>query len=152
MNLKNTLLFVVVCALCGVSATQAREVIPSNDNWRFVLADSPAFGHSEFDDSGWRQLNLPHDWTIEGKYDKSDPSGPMSGYMPCGTGWYRKDFTVVQTDKGKRFFIQFDGVHMRSQVWINGRMVIYLQLAGGKSKKLTLSSEGLASVEVFLDE
>lgn len=123
MNLKNTLLFVVVCALWGVSAMQAREVIPMNNDWRFALADSPAFGQPEFDDSGWRQLNLPHDWTIEGKYDKSDPSGPMGGYMPCGTGWYRKNFTVAQTDKGKRFFIQFDGVHMRSQVWINGRMV-----------------------------
>lgn len=123
MNLKNTLLSIAVCALWGISAVQAREVIPMNNDWRFVLADSPKFGQPEFDDTGWRLLNLPHDWTIEGKYDKSDPSGPMGGYMPCGTGWYRKDFIVPETNKGKRFFIQFDGVFMKSQVWINGRMV-----------------------------
>lgn len=123
MNFKKILFFVVLCILWGISVVHAREVRPMNDSWRFILDDNSIYGQPEFDDSSWRLLNLPHDWSIEGKYDKSNPSGPMGGYMPCGTGWYRKDFTVTSADKGKRFFIQFDGVYMKSQVWINGRMV-----------------------------
>ena len=105
----------------AVSA-QAREVININEGWRFTLGDGP-WGDPSFDDGGWRLLNLPHDWSVEGTYDKRNPSGPQGGFMPCGTGWYRLHFDAPAGSEGQRVFVRFDGVYMKSQVWINGRMV-----------------------------
>lgn len=102
---------------------QGRKVISFNTDWKFNLADDPIFSKTVFDDSQWSSLNLPHDWSIEGKYDKSNSSGPHGGYLPCGIGWYRKSFSLPESEKGKRFFIRFDGVYMNSSVWINNRMV-----------------------------
>lgn len=106
-----------------VLMAQAREKTRINEDWKFILSDNQQFSQPAFNDSTWRVLDLPHDWSIEGKYDKSNPSGPMGGFLPCGTGWYRKHFKLSDKDKGKRFYICFDGVYMKSQVWINGRMV-----------------------------
>jgi beta-galactosidase len=73
-----------------------------------------------FNDSQWRQLNLPHDWSIEGEFDEKNPAGTGGGALPGGTGWYRKTFNVPATAKGKLVFIDFDGVYRNSEVWING--------------------------------
>ena len=115
----------IVSACCILSSVvvSGENVIGFNDGWRFILDDNIAFGSPDFDDSEWRELALPHDWSIEGHYDKSNPSGPQGGYMPCGTGWYRKSFVLPDSLAGKRIFINFDGVFMKSSVWINGRMV-----------------------------
>jgi len=102
---------------------QGREVSPFNSGWKFMLADNPAFSDTVFNDASWRNLTLPHDWSIEGKYDKKNTSGPQGGYFPCGTGWYRKMFFLAEDKKDKRIFIRFDGVYMNSSVWINNRMV-----------------------------
>ncbi len=102
---------------------QGREVNLFNSGWKFILDDNPSFSGSDFNDSSWRNLVLPHDWSIEGKYDKKNPSGPQGGYLPCGTGWYRKTFFLEEDKKDKRIFIRFDGVYMNSSVWINNRMV-----------------------------
>ncbi|MDE5682658.1 MAG: beta galactosidase jelly roll domain-containing protein, partial [Muribaculaceae bacterium] len=97
--------------------------IPFNDNWKFRIGDSPEYSSPNFDDSSWRVINVPHDWSIEGRYDRSNPSGPQGGFMPCGIAWYRKTFTLPDSTYDKRIYIRFDGVFMKSQVWINGRMV-----------------------------
>jgi beta-galactosidase len=107
----------------GYLLAQGREVSPFNTGWKFMLADNPSFSDTGFNDASWRNLTLPHDWSIEGKYDKNNPSGPQGSYMPCGTGWYRKTFFLDQDKKDKRIFIRFDGVYMNSSVWINNRMV-----------------------------
>ncbi len=78
-------------------------------------ANGPAF-----DDSHWRTLSLPHDWSIEGKFDRKNPAGTGGGALPGGLGWYRKTFTVPASSKGKNVFIDFDGVYRNSEVWING--------------------------------
>lgn len=118
------LLCVLIFIFLGVNTSYAnRLIIPLNDGWKFIREDNPKYALSYTDDSTWRIVNLPHDWSIEGPYDKNNPSGPMGGYMPCGTGWYRNHFEVEDSLKGKRFFICFDGAYMRSQVWINGRMI-----------------------------
>ena len=109
-------------SLVGLSRLEAREVINLNQGWRFMLGDG-AYGVPDVDDSDWRVLDVPHDWSIEGKYDKRNPSGPQGGFMPCGTGWYRLRFEAPASAKGNRIFVRFDGVYMKSQVWINGRMV-----------------------------
>jgi len=74
-------------------------------------------------DGTWRVLNLPHDWSIEGKFSKDNPASPEGGALPGGIGWYRKTFTVPAASKGKLVYIDFDGVYQKSTVWINGHML-----------------------------
>ena len=76
-----------------------------------------------YDDSAWRMLNVPHDWAIEGDFSASAPSGNSGGALPGGVGWYRKSFEVAAADKGKLFYIDFDGVYMNAKVWINGQLL-----------------------------
>jgi beta-galactosidase len=90
-------------------------------NWKFFLGDSPSAGTKDFDDKGWRDLDLPHDWSIEGKVDPKNPTGGAGGYFPAGIGWYRKKFDVPASWKGKCISIYFEGVYMNSEVFINGR-------------------------------
>lgn len=107
----------------SMTFAQPRKVVNMDKDWRFILSDGVNYGLTSFNDSSWRLLDIPHDWSIEGKYDTKNLSGPYGGYMPCGVGWYRKHFIISDSDKGKRFFIHFDGVYMKSQVWINNIMV-----------------------------
>ncbi len=75
-----------------------------------------------FDDSPWRQLNLPHDWGIEGPFRFDLPGN--SGKLPWkGIGWYRKHFTVSREDAGKRLTVAFDGAMANSMVYLNGEYV-----------------------------
>ncbi|MFR9555291.1 MAG: glycoside hydrolase family 2 TIM barrel-domain containing protein [Rikenellaceae bacterium] len=103
------------------SQTLVRQSECFNSNWRFTLGDAPEYREVDFDDSQWRELSLPHDWSIEGEYTPDFPTGKNNGFFPEGLGWYRKSFTVSREDKNKQFVIQFDGVFMNSEVWINGR-------------------------------
>jgi beta-galactosidase len=89
-------------------------------DWKFHLGDTADAKDPSFDDHGWRQLNLPHDWSIEGSFNKDNPATFSGGALPGGIGWYRKTFTLPATDQGKMVFIDFDGVYMNSEVWING--------------------------------
>jgi beta-galactosidase len=75
---------------------------------------------SEFDDSDWRKVDLPHDWSIEGPFSKDNPSGSAGGALPGGIGWYRKHFEIPKENEGKKIFVEFDGIYMNSDVWING--------------------------------
>lgn len=88
--------------------------------WRFQLGTPPSAEKPEFDDSTWRTVDLPHDWSIEGPYDPSAPTGGPGGYLPTGIGWYRKSFLLPEGDRGRRVSVQFDGVYEHSTVWING--------------------------------
>ena len=90
-------------------------------DWRFNLGDVTNGQAPEFDDSKWRALNLPHDWSIEGEFSEKNPAGFGGGALPGGIGWYRKTFNLADTDKGKLVFIDFDGVYRNSEVWINGQ-------------------------------
>jgi beta-galactosidase len=88
--------------------------------WRFSLGDAPGAEKPTFDDSTWRTLDLPHDWSIEGPYDEKAPSGGSGGYLPTGIGWYRKTFNVPEAQRGLHVAIQFDGIYEHSTVWVNG--------------------------------
>lgn len=87
-------------------------------NWKFYLGDAGNAQTSNFDDSKWRNISLPHDYSIEQEYSKQMEA--ESGYLPGGTGWYRKHFTVGNELKGKEIRLDFDGVYMNSTVYING--------------------------------
>jgi beta-galactosidase len=115
-------------ALFGVAASLAaaetpRQHLTADFGWRFIKGDVPEAAQPAFDDSAWRKLNLPHDWSIEGPYTESDPTGGGGGSLPTGIGWYRRAFTAPQAWQGKKVFVEFDGVYQNSDVWINGQLL-----------------------------
>ncbi len=119
--LSITLISISSFASTTWSETSVRRSENFNSDWRFTLGDAPEWREVDFDDSQWRELRLPHDWSIEGEYTPNFPTGKNNGFFPEGLGWYRKTFTVSKEDRNKQFVIQFDGVFMNSEVWINGR-------------------------------
>jgi len=88
--------------------------------WRFTRGDPDGAEAAVFDDSGWRKVDLPHDWSIEGPYDQNAATGGGGGYLPTGVGWYRRSFTLSRAQRERRVSIEFDGVYQNSDVWING--------------------------------
>ena len=96
------------------------KTVSFDQDWRFHLGDVGNGQDPNLDDSQWRQLNLPHDWSIEGEFDEKNPAGTGGGALPGGTGWYRKAFSIPLTARSKLVFIDFDGVYRNSEVWING--------------------------------
>jgi beta-galactosidase len=97
----------------------ARVIKSFDSDWRFHQGEISGAEKTDFDDSSWRRLDVPHDWSIEGPFDKSNPTGGAGGFLPAGVGWYRKHFTLPMNDKDRRVFIEFDGVMANSDVWIN---------------------------------
>jgi beta-galactosidase len=91
-----------------------------NKDWSFHLGDVADGQKPGLDDSKWRRLNLPHDWSIEGEFSERNPATPGGGALPGGIGWYRKSFTLPTSDRNKLVFVEFDGVYRNSEVWING--------------------------------
>lgn len=104
----------------NISAQSPRSRIDFDQNWHFHLGDVTGAEVPKLNDAGWRVLNLPHDWSIEGKFSKDNPATPEGGALPGGIGWYRKTFTIPSTFKNKQVYIDFDGVYQKSTVWING--------------------------------
>ncbi len=115
-----TFLFVVFLFAAQVQAQHSAGRKSFNDGWKFNLGGIANADAEGFDDSGWRKLNLPHDWSIELPFDKESPTGNGGGALRGGLGWYRKTFATPQGAEGKKVFIDFDGVYMNSEVFING--------------------------------
>ncbi|TCD12248.1 DUF4982 domain-containing protein [Pedobacter frigidisoli] len=92
-----------------------------NKNWKFFLGDESGAKSNAYLDSKWRLLTLPHDWSIEGKFDEKNPAKPEGGGLPTGIGWYRKEFTAPPNYQNRLITIEFDGVYKNSEVWINGK-------------------------------
>lgn len=121
MKILSTSLFILGIACSQLSAFDRQRI---DDGWRFQLGDEQNWASPTFDDSKWRQLDLPHDWSIEGTFDKQNPSGNDEAYLPTGTGWYRLKLKVknekLKTDLGKQTKLYFEGVYMNSTVYVNG--------------------------------
>jgi beta-galactosidase len=103
------------------AAIADRRVEPFNDDWRFTKEAEPAAQQADFDDSGWQQVDLPHDWAIVGPFE---PKGDgNTGKLPWrGEGWYRKRFDLPAEEAGKQVYFLFDGVMSAPQVYINGAL------------------------------
>jgi beta-galactosidase len=110
-----------------------------DSDWKFFRGKTEGADKPGFDDKAWRNIDLPHDWSIEdlpltdksqsstgkphiisGPFDSEALCGSASGYTIGGTGWYRKHFKLPKDLADKVVTIQFDGVYMNSDVWING--------------------------------
>jgi len=105
--------------LCGCAPKTARLYRDFDFDWKFIKADPAGAQAVEFDDSTWRNVNIPHDWSIEGPYSDQWASG--TGYLPGGIGWYRKTFRLDSALQSKRIAIEFDGIYNNSEVWLNGQ-------------------------------
>ena len=93
------------------------RTVDFNDHWRFNLGNGSAA--TDYNDSSWRDVDLPHDYSIEQEYSASNEA--ESGYLPGGTGWYRKTFSVAPEWEGKSITIDFGGVYMNATVYLNGQ-------------------------------
>ncbi len=119
---------IILCLVLMQITTNVWAVIPETRqrllmdyNWKFIQTDVKDAEKINFDDTQWRKLNLPHDWSIEGEFKEDATSQGSGGYLPMGIGWYRKQFNLHEMRKDQQFSIEFDGVYMNSDVWINGR-------------------------------
>jgi len=92
-----------------------------DDGWRFHLGDVAGGESPGLADTSWRLVELPHDWPIEGPFNPEYASG--TGFLPGGTGWYRKTFRLPASMREQRVSIRFDGVYRNSTVWINGEVL-----------------------------
>lgn len=120
------ILFITITSLFQHNATaqlKYRQVENFNQDWKFYYADTTDlkddYKNANYNDASWRQLNLPHDWSIEGEFKKEAPTTYEGGYLPGGIGWYRKSFVLPAGNAGKSVSIEFDGIYQKSEVWIN---------------------------------
>jgi beta-galactosidase len=102
------------------ASTPARVITSFDSDWRFYRGDARDAEKPDFDDNTWRRLNVPHDWSIEGPFDKDNASRGSGGFLPAGVGWYRKHFRLSQSSANRLVFVEFDGIMANSDVWING--------------------------------
>lgn len=102
---------------------ESQRTISFNDDWKFNLGDVAGAKEKDFDDSEWRKLTLPHDWSIELDFNKDSKATHEGGYLDGGTGWYRKSFVLPKEMEGKKISINFGGVYMDSYVYVNGKQI-----------------------------
>ncbi len=120
-----------------------------NFDWRFHAGEAQGASAPDFDDSGWRKLDLPHDFQIEQPWDQS--AGPSRGFKAMGTGWYRKAFKGDPAWKGKKVLLDFEGLMLHGDVWLNGHKVAdidygYLGVEADISKALNYDGDNLVAV------
>ena len=120
--------FSIICFSVQILAQNASSsIILFDAEWRFHRGGAQKAENPDFDDAAWRLLDLPHDWSIEvlpgtsSPFDREAISQVNGGFTTGGTGWYRKNFTIPVAENGKRVIIQFDGVYMNAEVWLNGK-------------------------------
>ena len=111
----------LICLYAASLIAVAAGVSQSFDaDWRFFKGDAMGAEQPSFYDSTWRKLDVPHDWSIEGPFSKTNKTGGAGAWLPSGVGWYRKQFILPAEQNGKRVCVEFDGVMQNSEVWING--------------------------------
>ena len=125
MPLKQSLLFAMLAISAfapsaALAQAPVRETIDFNTGWRFLQADTAHAEEVALDDSAWRTVTVPHDWSIAGPIDQKYPSGAAGAFFSTGVAWYRKSFSLPANESHRLIYIVFDGVMANSDVWING--------------------------------
>ena len=120
------------------SAASPRVVQSLNEGWRFHLGEAPEAVSPDYDDSAWRRVDVPHDYVVEGTFVPEDPTVKKGGrpdwfwchaFLPVQPAVYRRELSIPASAKGKRLWLEFDGVFNNSRYWLNGREV-YTQYSG----------------------
>ena len=116
---------ITIC-ICLLSILSYAQTSLFDANWKFHRGGAQRAEMPGYNDSQWRTVHLPHDWSIEDLPGKSSPFDSLAigqvstGFTVGGTGWYRKSFTIPANHQGKMINIQFDGIYMNADIWING--------------------------------
>jgi beta-galactosidase len=128
----------IVFLICYGINVKGQENIQRNqlfdDSWKFFPGDVKGAEKPSFNDKLWRDIDLPHDWSVEklpgqvpgqvvGPFSKESPGARATGYVLGGTAWYRKTFTLNFLKNNCNTIINFDGVYMDCDVWINGKLI-----------------------------
>jgi len=113
-------LHMTACTGDNSSVVLPRQKIMFDYGWKFSRGDFPEAAEIIFDDKQWQQIDIPHDWSISGTFSRENPSGHSGGFAPGGIGWYRKSFTMERKYDSSKVTVEFGGVYMNSEVWING--------------------------------
>jgi beta-galactosidase len=144
IELKHTLFFILCIVLLLNStilysqkkqASVSRKVLFDND-WNFYKGNTANAEQPSYNDSSWRKVDLPHDWSIEplpnqkkdsvvGPFSRASVGGFATGQTVGGEGWYRKTFTISPENKAQRHELYFEGVYNQAEVWVNGRKANY---------------------------
>ncbi len=114
-----TIVFIFLSMSLLARQNRGRVITNFDKDWKFALGDFPKASQSAFNDANWRTLDVPHDWSIELENDKDAPGGGSIGFFPTGIGWYRKTFDISEFDPEKKYSVDFDGIYMNSEVWVN---------------------------------
>jgi beta-galactosidase len=131
-----------------------------DSGWLFHRGGAQRAENQQFDDSQWKKVDLPHDWSIEDLPGTQSPFDPNAisqvsgGFTVGGTGWYRKEFTVPVEHKNKRIYLQFDGVYMNAEFWLNnislgGHPYGYTSFWFDITEKIKPGEQNLLSVKVM---
>ena len=152
---KNRILFLwFICFFVASCQTviENTEPISFNEDWKFYKGKAINAQYLSFDDSSWRDQNLPHDWAIEGPFNKQ--YNARCGGLPFhGEGWYRKSFDVSKKAKGKHVTVHFDGAMYNAKIWLNGILIGhrpngYIGFSLDLSEHLNYGGENLIAVQL----
>ncbi len=116
-------LFGAAGLLLSTLSVPAREIIPLEKDWSFFQGDATGAEQPGFDSSSWRKVDVPHDWSIEGPFDKNAATTGSGGWLPSGVAWYRREISIPPGPDGQRVWVEFDGIMQNSDVWLNGHLL-----------------------------
>ena len=141
------------CSTQSTSKVDSRQKIKFDFDWKFKKGDFPGAEKTVYNDDDWKSVDVPHDWSIAGPFKEDNPVGNVGAYAPGGVGWYRKTFTLDKADANSEFTIEFGGVYMNSEVWINGnylgkRPYGYISFNYELTPYLNFEGENVISVKV----
>lgn len=139
--------------LAGATLAIARERYAWDAQWKFQLGDVAGAQAPDFNDAAWRQLDLPHDWSIELPTDQDALSTGHGGFFQNGIGWYRKTFRAAKSWRDQLVTLEFDGVTMNAEVFVNGVSVGrhaygFTPFAVDLTPHLKLGAENVVAVRV----
>src|SRR5277367_4427133 len=123
--MRRTILLVtfLLTPVLAITQQHQRQIQSLDSDWHFLQSDAPGAESPTFDDSTWKPVTLPHDWSIAGPVEENAPSRAAGGFFPTGIGWYRHTFEIPKLDPTKRIFIAFDGIMANSDVYCNGELL-----------------------------
>ena len=122
--LKPILIFFIILTFLSCDSPKPIPLSDQNFNkgWLFQKGEIKNGESFVLNDSEWRRLNLPHDWAIEGPFDKKHNA--RTGGLPVhGEAWYRKHFTISKENIHKTISVEFDGAMNNAKVWLNGTYI-----------------------------
>ncbi len=140
------------------STNAPRTIISLDAGWRFQLGDVTNAVNPAYDDHDWRRVDVPHDYVVEGAFEPTNSKVQpgmsaewyvLHGCLPVQPAWYRKVISIPAEAKGRRLWLEFDGVFSNSRYWLNGRE-IGSQYSGYSSSRFDITAAAKFGAENIL--